>query len=271
MKPLTLFRYISLVIVLLSMHSINACRFAEITSLQDEAVTKNEVKALKPLCALDVDFTIACTTHPATDPDNFQKDARLFMKGMAEEKLNIVDSMFATEFTEQQLVEPNVKDALIEINSFATVVGLTARYSGDLGGINMEEHTLAMLESFDASFKGSTAKLIFDDMPDHWGSKPVLNNSILFCNGERDVPVKRPQVLEVYIKTNGIPYAKIIVVDDTIKHLTDCGAYFFQMPGVEFQGFHYLKAACDKQREGAEEDFIAYLDRLIGPLKPTIS
>lgn len=275
MKLLTSFRYFSIAIIsLFTLLSLNTAKITEIISLHEVAdylrvsEVKVEVKTNKPLCALDIDFTVSRPTHPATDPSNFQKHVKLFMTKITEEGLNPVDVMFATTLTEQQLMEPDAKEAIKILNSLATVVGLTARYVGIFAGVDMQEHTAAMLKSFDASFEKSM-DVTFEELPEHRGYKPTLRNGILFCNGEKGAPVTKPEVLGAYIKTCGIPYAKIIVVDDTRKHLTDCESYFAEMPGVEFQGFHYVKAARDEQRDCTEEEFIAYLERLINILKPT--
>lgn len=287
-----LFRYVHIAIIaMFALLSTNSAIITEINSLHEVAAYLNaaavkdgelahacvenplsEPKTLKPLCALDIDFTITRPSHPATDPSNFQKFARLFMSTISEEGLNPVDVMFATTLTEQQLMEPNTKEIIAELNSLATVIGLTARYAGEFAGVDMEEHTAAMLESFDTSMDQSIDdRTTFEELTEYRGNKPVLNKGILFCNGEKGSPVTKPEVLAAYIKTCGIPYTKIIVVDDTKKHLDDCAAYFAGMPGIEFQGFHYIRAARDEPRACTQEEFLAYLGRLIRFLKPAVA
>lgn len=191
MKLLTSFRYFSIVIMsLFTLLSLNTAKITKITSLNDVATylhtteAEVEIKTNKPLCALDIDFTFTRPTHPATDPLNFQKYAKLFMKRITEEGLNSLDVMVATILTKQQLMEPDAKEAIKILNSLATVVGLTARYVGIFAGVDMQEHTAAMLESFDTSFEKSM-NVTFEELQEHRGYKPTLRNGTLFCNGEK--------------------------------------------------------------------------------------
>ena len=40
--------------------------------------------------------------------------------------------------------------------------------------------------------------------------------------------------------------------------------------GVQFQGFHYVRAAQQEPRECSEEEFLGYLEQLIRFLKPGV-
>lgn len=264
-------------VALLSFLSINTAIITEITSLQEvvvylrtaaEEAAKVEVESVKPLCALDIDFTLTRPAHPATDPQNFQTYAKLFTERINEEGFAPEEVMYATTLTDQHLMESNTKETLLELKGLATVVGLTARYAGKFAHVIMEEHTAAMLEGFETSFEGSL-NLTFDELAEHRGYKPALHKGILFCNGEKGAPVTKPEVLDAYINAH-VPYTKIIVVDDTKKHLDDCERHFAKKPGVEFQGFHYVRATKEKPRACSEEEFLSYLEELIRFLKPDL-
>ena len=83
-------------------------------------------------------------------------------------------------------------------------------------------------------------RIVFEDMPQHRGNKPVYRGGVLFCNGERGTPVTKPQVLAAYLKSKKMDVKHIVVVDDTKKHLEDFEEFVSkEMPGVEFKGFYY--------------------------------
>lgn len=264
-------RYSTMTIsVLLSLQPINVAVIREITSLE-EVVThlreKQDDAAAKPLCLLDVDFTVTRPADPATNPESVKSHSRLLVEMAKKAGLAVEEVMFATALTDQQLMEPNAKEILDRLKGLATVIGLTARYAGKIAGVDMIDLTVDRLAGFDVSFEGSSERVIFEALPEHRGSKPAMQNGIIFCNGEKDVPVTKAQVLAEYIAGSGIPYTRIFFADDTRKHLDDCEAFFAKVPGIEFHGFHYVRAVSQDQGKCTEEEFGTYVSRLISILK----
>lgn len=242
----------------------------EIKSLSDvvEHVQRGDPNGTV-LCGFDIDFTLTRPVDPATDPANFQRHAKTFMQTLGQHKLNPQDVICATALTEQQLMESDTPALVDAIHSHATVVGLTARYSGQFAGIDFEDHTLEMLAQFGIKFNGAIGKrTVFEDLPEHRGNKPVINKGVIFCNGERGAPVTKPQVLAEYLKSYAPHTTRVVIVDDTKKHLDDFVAFFADtMPTVEFVGLHYTKAMSDAPRECDEDDFKKYVQCLINMLQ----
>jgi histidinol phosphatase-like enzyme len=157
------------------------------------------------------------------------------------------------------------------LGKHALVLGLTARYSGYFAGVDFEKHTLGVLSTFGLSMGvEANERVVFEDMPEHRGNKPVYRGGVLFCNGERGTPVTKPQVLAAYLKSQAIDVKRIVVVDDTKKHLEDFEVFVSrEMPGVEFLGFYYQKSMRDLPRECTEVEFQEYMHRLIQIITPT--
>ena len=191
------------------------------------------------------------------------------MQMIKDHQLNPQDVICATALTEQQTMERKTRSLFDVISSHATVVGLTARYSGPFAGIDFEDHTLEMSAQFGIKFNGAIGKrTVFEDLPEHRGNKPVINKGVIFCNGERGAPVTKPQVLAEYLKSYAPHTTRVVIVGDTKKHLDDFVAFFADtMPTVEFVGLHYTKAMSDAPRECDEDDFKEYVQCLINMLQ----
>lgn len=221
------------------------------------------------ICGMDIDFTLTRPTSAATNPSSFAKHGRLFMQMVAEHNVAAQDVLCATAFTPQKLMEQEVSEVLREIEKLSTVVGLTARYSGEFAGVDFEKYTLDMLRGFEINFNGASGeRIVFEALPEHRGNKPVFHEGVIFCNGEKGAPVTKPQVFEEYINAYAPNVKKVVIVDDTSKHLDDFQAFFeAKLPGVEFCGVHYVRAARESTEVCSEAEFIAYLDGLIRIIK----
>lgn len=275
MKFLNLYRLLKKSILLLfGLILPTNANIIEISRLSDVVAHIQSNDSNEPaVCGFDIDFTLSRPTDPATDPANFQKYAKTFMMVLKEHKVNLEDVLFATAFTEQQTMEPDTLNIFNVISGVAKTVGLTARYSGQFVGVDFEEHTLRMLDQFGIKFNGSAeSRVVFEDLPEHRENKPVFNKGIIFCNGERGAPVKKPQVFAEYMKSNKILTQRVVIIDDTRKHLEDFETFFAEkMSGINFVGLYYSKAMQDTPRDCTEDEFRAYLQRLITMLQPAIN
>lgn len=263
-------RQLSLGLLAFVLHivSINAS-IVEIQSLEEVLKHVNAGDPNSVICALDVDFTLTRPTHPATDPENIKKHGRLLMTTVGANQLELEHVLFATAYTHHGLMEETTPDTVKELRVKAKVVGLTARYSGNFLGKDLEEHTLAQLESYGISFDGD-GRTEFIELPEHRENRPVFNSGVIFCNGEKGAPVTKPQVLAKYIELAKLNVTKVMFIDDTLKHLNDSETFFKEnFPQIEFLGFHYTKATKDSQRECTPEQFTEYLQELVGLVKGT--
>lgn len=260
----------SAVIFLGFLFPINA-GIVEVDSLAEVVLYFQTTKPEMTVCGLDIDFTLTRPTHPATDPGNFLKYAGVFKRMIREHALEVADVLCATALAEQQLMEANTAQLIDVIRCHASVLGLTARYSGCFAGVDFEAYTLGVLSMFGINLgDGAVGRVVLDDMPEHRGNKPVYYNGVLFCNGDRGAPVTKPQVLAAHLKSQAMDVKRIVVVDDVRKHLEDFDAFVSsEMPGVEFQGFYYLKAIHAHPRNCTEADFEGYMHQLIRILTPT--